>query len=280
MAGVKDKLEQSSLSIAAVSIARNEEANIKAMLTSLYAQTVHIDPIVVVNDGSTDKTAEIAQSLDCIVLDLPTHKESYTGKPELAKILNVGLTFLRELNQEFDYVVIIGADHLLSPKYLETIIGRMEDNPRLVVASGVIDDESFDLYTPRGSGRIVNYSFWLKINSLQYPIEWGWESWLYLKAQTLGLETRCFPDIHSKVSRPTSLDKAGMWGKAMYALGYDWKYALGRCFITFLKNPRSGLSMFGNWIFHRNVEKLDIADWVNNHQKKTFWKKTCSFLSA
>lgn len=275
---VLGKLEQSTLSIAAVSIARNEEANIKAMLASLHDQTLHINPIIVVNDGSFDKTGEIARSLDCIVLDLPRHEESYTGKPELAKILNVGLTFIRELNQEFKYILIVGADHLLPPKYLEMIIARMEENPQLVIASGVIDGERFDEYTPRGSGRVVNYSFWLKINNLQYPVDWGWESWLYLKAQALGLETRCFSDVSSKVVRPTSLDKAGMWGKAMYALGYDWKYALGRCFLTFSKNPRSGLSMFWNWIFHKNVKKLDIADWINQHQKKIFWQKVRHFI--
>ena len=126
---VLDKMEQSMLPIAAVSIARNEEANIRAMLLSLQAQTVHINPIVVVNDGSIDKTGEIARKLDCIVLDLPSHEESYTGKPELAKILNVGLTFIRNLNQEFKYVLIIGADHILPSRYLEMVIARMEKNP-------------------------------------------------------------------------------------------------------------------------------------------------------
>lgn len=269
---------QSTLSIAAVSIARNEEASIRAMLASLHVQTVHIAPIVVVNDGSFDKTGEIARNLDCIVLDLPRHEESYTGKPELAKVLNVGLSYIRELNQQFKYILIVGADHLLPPTYLETIIARMEENPRLVVASGIIDGERFDEFTPRGSGRVVNYAFWLKINNLQYPVEWGWESWLYLKAQSVGLETRCFPDIPSKVTRPTSLDKAGMWGKAMYALGYDWKYALGRCFLTFSKNPRSGLSMLWNWILHKDVKKLDIAHWINQHQKKIFWLKVRRFI--
>ncbi len=272
------KTEQLTLSIAAVSIARNEEANIRAMLSTLHAQTVHISPIVVVNDGSSDKTGEIARSLDCIVLDLPSHKESYTGKPALAKILNVGLTYIRELNQKFKYILIIGADHLLPPKYLEMIIARMEENPSLVVASGIIDGERFDEFTPRGSGRIVNYAFWLKINNLQYPVEWGWESWLYLKAQSMGLDTRCFQDISSKVTRPTSLDKAGMWGKAMYALGYDWKYALGRCFLTFSKSPKSGLSMLWNWIFHQNVNRLDIAPWINQYQKKIFWQKVRRFI--
>jgi glycosyltransferase involved in cell wall biosynthesis len=268
-----DKMEKSMLSIAAVSIARNEEANIKEMIVSLHAQTVHIDPIVVVNDGSSDNTGDIARTLDCIVLDLPIHEESYAGKPELAQILNVGLTFIRELNQEFKYILIVGADHILPSHYLEMIIERMEKNPQLAVASGVIDGERFDEFTPRGSGRVVTYAFWIKVNNLQYPVEWGWESWLYLKARELGYETRCFPDIHSRVRRPTSLVKAGNWGKAMYALGYDWKYALGRCVLTFIRNPKAGLSMFSNWVLHKNVRKLDISEWVKQDQRKTFWKK-------
>lgn len=268
------------MSIAAVSIARNEEANIKAMLLSLRAQTVHINPIVVVNDGSFDKTGEIARNFDCIVLDLPSHEESYAGKPELAEILNVGLTFIRELNQKLKYILIVGADHILPPKYLEMIITRMEENPQLVVASGVIDGERFDEFTPRGSGRVVTYAFWVKINNLQYPIEWGWESWLYLKARELGYKTRCFSDIHSRVSRPTSLAKAGNWGKAMYSLGYDWKYALGRCVLTFFNNPKAGISMFFNWLLHKNVKRLDISEWVKQEQRKIFWKKVKNIIKS
>ena len=71
-----------------------------------------------------------------------------------------------------------------------------------------------------------------------------------------------------------------MWGKAMYALGYDWKYALGRCVLTFLRNPRAGWSMFWNWIIHKDVKKIDIAEWVNKRQKKIFWKRVKQIIKG
>lgn len=33
------------------------------------------------------------------------------------------------------------------------------------------------------------------------------------------------------------------WGKAMYGLEHDSRYALGRCVLTFPKNPKAGLNM-------------------------------------
>jgi hypothetical protein len=35
--------------------------------------------------------------------------------------------------------------------------------------------------------------------------------------------------------------------------------------------------MFWNWVFHKNVEKLDIAHWINGYQKKIFWRKARHF---
>jgi len=64
----------------------------------------------------------------------------------------------------------------------------------------------------------------------------------------------------------------------MYALGYDWKYALGRCALTFFKSPKAGIDMFRGWLLHRDVERLDVADWVNQIQKNIFWKRVLEII--
>ena len=255
--------------IIAVIKARNERENISETILSLKRQTLPPKQIIVVNDGSTDGTGEVAKKLGCVVIDLPYHAESYVGKPELAKVLNVGLKVAAKENP--DYILTVDADHLLPKNYVECLIKRMEENPKLVIASGRIKGEPYNVMHPRGSGRIIRTSFWRKVNNVQYPVCWGWESWLCLKAMQLGYEVRCFRDIETEVKRPTKRGKAG-YGKAMYALGYDWKYALGRCALTFLESPKAGLIMFWEFIRHNNVKRLDIAEWVNQMQKKRFWK--------
>jgi len=260
--------------------ARNEEEHIARTVASLRDQTLSPEVIVVVNDGSEDGTGEVAKRLGCVVLDLPSHKESYAGRPELAKVFNAGLAYLKGMDGGFDYILIVGADHPLPPNYVEEVVARMEANPRLVVASGAVEGEPCEESTPRGSGRIVDYGFWAETNGLQYPAEWGWESWLCFKAQSLGYETRCFSDITSKALRPTSLAKAGEWGKAMYALGYHPLYALGRCVLIFFRSPRAGWSMFWSWLLHSGVGRLDVADWVRERQRKRLWKRVKQILRA
>ena len=250
--------------------ARNEEEYIEKTLSALKRQTILPNQIIVVDDGSTDRTGSIASDYTDVVIKLPDREYSIAGKPELAKVVNEGL---RRVEKDVDYVLICGADHVLPKDYFEAIISRMKANPKIVVASGRVRGEPYFEFAPRGSGRVVDTNFWREVNNLQYPVEWGWEAWLCFKAMQLGYEVKCFRDVVTEIQRPTKLGKTGLWGKAMYALGYDWKYALGRCVLTFFQSPKAGLNMFSGWLLHKDVERLDVADWVNQMQKNMFWKR-------
>jgi hypothetical protein len=69
------------------------------------------------------------------------------------------------------------------------------------------------------------------------------------------------------------------WGKGMYALGYNWKYAIARSIITSFSSGSllSGLKMFWGWFRHKDAERTDVADWVNGYQSKIFWGKLLRF---
>jgi glycosyltransferase involved in cell wall biosynthesis len=255
--------------------ARNEEEYIKKTLSALKQQTISPNQIIVVDDGSTDRTGAISSSYADVVIELPDRRYSVVGKPELAKVVNEGL---RRIKEDTDYISHIGADHALPHDYFETIINRMKANPKIVIASGIIKGEPYFEFGPRGSGRVIDANFWREASNLQYPVEWGWESWLFYKAMQLGYEARCFRDVVTEIQRPTRLGKAVLWGKAMYALGYDWKYALGRCLLTFFKSPKAGWGLFLGWLLHKDVKRFDIADWVNQMQKNLFWKRVLSII--
>lgn len=194
--------------VTAVITARNEEEFLPETIGSLKKQTLCLKRIVVVNDGSTDRTGEIARNLGCAVVDLPHHEESLVGRPELAERLNSGLSFAIRDGSLPDYVLLVGADHPLPPDYVEELVSRMESNVRLVVASGMIEGEPYAESAPRGSGRLVRTAFWKRVNNVVYPIAWGWESWLLMKATQLGYETKCFKDLTTKLKRSTRLGKA------------------------------------------------------------------------
>ena len=257
--------------------ARNEEANIEKTLLSLKRQTLEPSQLIVVDDGSTDQTGAIGSKYADLVVRLRDRGYSATGRPELAKAINEGLA---RVEKDVDYVMICDSDHVLPVDYVETIIERMEKNPHLVVASGRIKDEPYEESWPRGSGRLVKVWFWKKFNNMQYPVVWCWEEWLCYKALQQGYEVRAFKDVISEVRRHTGKRSAEAWGwgKSMYALGYDWKFALARCLVTFLNSPRQGVSMFRGWLHHNDVEQVDIASWVNRMQKKQFHNRVLKFI--
>lgn len=260
--------------IVALIVARNEEEYISKVISALKSQTLPLNNIILVDDGSTDETAIIAEKLGCIIISLPFHEESLVGNPDLAKRWNAGLNTVVEYSP--DYVLLMGGDHVLPEDYVEELLAKMTDE--IVVASGRIEGEGYTENAPRGSGRLVKASFWINENKMQYPISHGWESWLLFKAMQIGYEARCFREITSKIERPTSLGKAKSPGKAMYALGYDGKYAIGKCFLTFFRSPRAGLEIFWGWLRHENVERLDVAAFVNKMQKNRFWGRIWSFI--
>jgi biofilm PGA synthesis N-glycosyltransferase PgaC len=255
--------------------ARNEEKYVGKTLSALRKQTIPPSQIIVVDDGSKDRTSRIASKYADVVVRLPDRGYSVLGKPGLSKVINHGL---KRVERDIDYVLICGADNILSENFFETMLLRMKANPRLVVASARAKGEPYYKYSPRGGSRVVDARFWREVSNLQHPVVWGWESWLIFKAMQLGYEVRAFRDVVTEPQRPTGLARprvkqSRVWGKAMYALGYNWKYALGKCALTFLKSPRAGLSMFLGWVLHKDVERLDVADWVNQMQKTIFWKR-------
>jgi 4,4'-diaponeurosporenoate glycosyltransferase len=70
-------------SLPAVSViipARNEEHNLPTLLRSLAAQSLRPREIIVVDDGSTDRTAELARELGATVIASQRLPESWRGK--------------------------------------------------------------------------------------------------------------------------------------------------------------------------------------------------------
>ncbi len=61
--------------------ARNEEANLPTLLRSMALQTAQPREVIVVNDGSTDRTAAVARELGATVLEAPPLPDGWRGKP-------------------------------------------------------------------------------------------------------------------------------------------------------------------------------------------------------
>lgn len=214
--------------------------------------------IIVIDDGSSDDTASIARKYTNNVISLPNTEIRAVGRPHLAEVVNAGLKFCKDN----DYICMIGADHILPPDYVSNIVNRMKQDG-ITLASGMINGEFVSQEFPWGSGRVIDCDFFRQIG-FRYPEKIGWEDWLVYKALAAGKKVRCYTDIATHTQRPMSFRGKG---EIMYALGYYWPYALGRCVRVFLRSPSSGLDMFMGFVLHKNIEQLDVAPWVNRQQR-------------
>ena len=256
------------ISAAVIIIARNEEKNISKTLECIIKQKLKPYRIIVVNDGSTDKTAEIISKFDSVeLINRPVRQESYLAKKELAETFNTGLKKLKN-DLKCQYVCLTGSDTLYSENYLKDIILRMEKNPNLVIASGIIENE-FSI-EPRGAGRVIKCDFWRKIG-FSYPQNYGFEGYLLLKANSLGYKTTSFQDIISTTQRKTGFNfnpkTYYFYGLGYKALGYTTLYVLGKVLLFGRKSPKSALYILkGYFSDYDNLYEKELRDYVRKTQ--------------
>lgn len=264
--------------VSAFIIARNEQDNLGDTIDSLLNQTHKLDLIVVVNDGSIDLTPCIAENKGVSVVSLPYHVDSYVGRFELATVCNAGLEGIKEHSTP-DYILQMGADHILSKEYVKSIIYRMVNN-NVGIASGGTQLERLNPDSPWGSGRIIDANIWREINGIQYPVKWGYESWIVYRMRQLGYQVKRYDDIHS-YTRPVRMysKKAYYWGKCSYALGCSFPFAI----IKAIGMKINGISFLYGYFSRQDVDRHeDIAQFVKGHQYsrlKSILKKYMGFES-
>ncbi len=105
----------------------NEEKNIREVIVHLKKHP-HLD-IIVVDDGSQDKTAEIAKSMGAVVLKHNTNK----GKGEA---LRTGFDYILKNHPQANYIVIIDADMQYDPRESPRLLSILE-NGQADVATGM-----------------------------------------------------------------------------------------------------------------------------------------------
>lgn len=95
-------------------------------LDSVLAQTVQDWVCIVVNDGSTDETAKVAEEY-CLKSDkIQYHYQENAG---VAATRNKAIALT-----DSKYILPLDADDMLEPNYLEVVLGLFEENPDIKIA--------------------------------------------------------------------------------------------------------------------------------------------------
>ncbi|HZR51558.1 MAG TPA: glycosyltransferase family 2 protein [Streptosporangiaceae bacterium] len=138
-------LESPSPSVTVIVPAFNEESGIRDTLDALARQTQPPAQIIVVDDCSTDRTAEVAREYEVSVLRTPANLGSK------ARAQNYALPHC-----DTDLVLPVDADTVLADDYVERIVRPFAD-PDVVVAAGAVQTKITRTLTERG--RSIEYLF-------------------------------------------------------------------------------------------------------------------------
>jgi poly-beta-1,6-N-acetyl-D-glucosamine synthase len=125
--------------------AYNEAASIGDTVASLLAQTARPHEIIVVDDGSTDATGDIARSYGVTVIRPPQNTGSKAGAQNFA--LSLVAT---------EFVMAIDADTTLAPNAIE-LLAHAFDDPEIGAACGFVIPRHVDTVWERG--RYIEYLF-------------------------------------------------------------------------------------------------------------------------
>ncbi len=136
----------------AVIVAKNEQENLPGVLNALKRQTIPPYKIILVDDGSTDSTTNLAEKNGCIVVRFPDRGYNATPYPEFSDNREVGARMA--LGHGADWVLMVDADTILPPEYVERLIRVFHSNPSIGVASGLAKNEKQVSRFPRGAGRM------------------------------------------------------------------------------------------------------------------------------
>lgn len=102
----------------------NGENYVAGAVASVRAQTRPVDEILVVDDGSTDRSADVARSAGATVYTLPENAGP-------SHVRNVGLARARG-----EFVAFLDADDRWTPDHCAVVGGLLEHAPEAVVAFG------------------------------------------------------------------------------------------------------------------------------------------------
>lgn len=134
--------------------ARNEEAFIEKTLESMIRQTVLPVKWVIVNDGSSDSTANIiGRYLEknpwIELVNLPQRRERHFAAKVHA--FNAGRGSLG--NIEYQFIGNLDGDISFDPDHFEFLLGRMKSDSRLGVAGTIFREENYSSATDSFEGQ-------------------------------------------------------------------------------------------------------------------------------
>ena len=223
--------------------AYNEEESILSCLESIENQNFQDFYCIVVNDNSTDNTAQIVsnfienKSRFCLLERIANLDSENAHSPgaKVVRAFNFGLNSQDLRN--FDIICKFDADVIFPTHYLEEINKVYEKNPKVGMASGIVYIEKdgrwqFENLSSKNHvrGPIKSYrkSCFMDMGGLKEIL--GWDNIDVMLCKMYGFETLTLKKLWVKHLRPTAYkyknQKAEKLGEYFYNIGLSFPLAI------------------------------------------------------
>ena len=273
-----------SLNYVLITPARNEADFIELTIKSVLAQTVRPVRWVIVNDGSTDATAEIVSNYASVhswieMIQMPERQERHFG----GKAHAVAAGRQRVAPLEFEVIGNLDADVSFEPDYFEFLMTRFAENPKLGVAGTAFLEgnlsynyEMVGIEHVSGMIQLFRRQCFEAIGGYSAVKTGGIDLMAVLTARTKGWETRTFTEksfVHHR-SQGGALHTGlrGRWymGRKDYLLGNHPVWEFFRSFYQMQYRPYviGGLLVLVSYFWHlvRRVERTMPRELIDLRQ--------------
>ena len=230
--------------------ARNESGHIEKTIHSLLSQTSPADRIYVVDDGSSDDTADLVQEISkadgSVVLLRKKDRGSRLMGKGVIHAFNYAYEYCAE--ERFTYISKIDSDLEFPPDYFEQLLDFMDERPHVAAASGImydrIDGKLVRLRLPEnhvpGALKTFRKSVFDEMGGF-IPVL-SWDIIDLVKARSLGYVTAQVGDlvvVHQRqhASAEGLLKGKAQWGTGAYVIGSHPLFVLCRGLYRMLEPP-------------------------------------------
>ena len=263
----------------------NEENHIERTLQSVIKQTTLPNEWIIVDDGSTDQTAEIVKK--------------YTKKHNWIKLFtfekesvpfgeHVYANFYKGYSNitcySWDVIVKLDADlDIDRADFFEYQLNKMKEYPELGICSGITYSEvnsqkvltkGRPYWRTGGAMKVYRRECFEQIGGIA-PI-YGWDGLDEYKAMFHGWKTKTFFDLHVNhlgkkraLNREKEIEMAEAKGVSLYKRGYPIEFILLKS-LSYLKKSKKHFIKFVNGYF--KSKKRGYKQLVSKKEKKFFRK--------
>ena len=232
--------------------ARNEARFLSGAVESIAAQTIKPAQLIIVDDGSSDDTGQIAAAAAAKHTWIQVlHRADRGFRSPGGGVIESFFDGLKKITvKDWEFIVKLDADLTFEPHYFEHCLARFIKDPKLGIGGGTICNmvnRTLTVEAPRdpafhvrGATKIYKRECWEAIGGLiRQP---GWDTVDEYHANMLGFSTYTFPELKLHHHRPAGCAQ-GAWknwvknGLANYVAGYHPLFMLFKCARRAVEEP-------------------------------------------